>query len=413
MKKTSTWHDKQSAIGRKALAWVELQTRFMPGITGFALTRHLTKAAASLKLEESTINIILPSSLRTSDRVQLCESDISGCNILISSEKALRIAQMDDSLDGVKRLLKSKTSTKDYTRRNVFGQRGNTRAQSTFKRLEKKIRQQADRYRRAYRALLALDPNGQWQSTYRQLENEDIKLYARRRRNNGESEEDDEDKENAAPASNARVSARSNKRRRKGEGHRTNSWIWEVRRGSSEEDLNEADDGSFFYYWMFLHLISSLSISDLLRVLWARGKARGERWTEEVTIVLEEMRRTLSYCEWKSNWWKMRQNARTGCAELMDGLSAYALKQAHMWTTMADSFASEWEPIIRQFHLPSDWPSPYCDRFSGQAVCDGAANRNWTSRVKDVIRMASLQAQSKRGRLEDNSVDSPSSSESD
>lgn len=166
-KKTSSWNDRQSAIQRKALAWIEVQATFMPMIANLALTRQLIKPSATLKLEDSTIHIILPSSLRSIDRAQLSRSGASGCDLLVVSERALRIGQLDDSLDGVKRLLKSKISTKDYTRRNVFGQRGNTRAQTAMKRLEKKIKQQADRYRRAYCALLILDPDGEWRATYK------------------------------------------------------------------------------------------------------------------------------------------------------------------------------------------------------------------------------------------------------
>lgn len=246
-KKTSSWTDKRTAIQRKALAWIEHQAAYMPVIASFALSRQVPKPSACLKTEDQTINIFLPSSLRSTDRAQLCESDASGSNILLNSEKALRLAQLEDSIDGVKRLLKSKTSTKDYTRRNVFGQRGNTRAQTAFKRLEKKTKQHAERYRRAYCALLILDPDGPWRAVYQQLENSDLRLPVRRRGTNVNSEDESEEKENDNPLKriDRRETARSRKRKRKGEGHREDGWIWTTKRSSLEDEANEADDGTF------------------------------------------------------------------------------------------------------------------------------------------------------------------------
>lgn len=181
------------------------------------------------------------------DRAELSDPTMSGGNPLISAEKALRLAQMEDSLDAVKRLLKSKTSTKDYTRRNVFGQRGNTRAQTAFKLLEKKIKMQADRYRRGYCALLILDPDGQWRGIYQCLENSDLKIPLRRRNARGDSadeyEDGDKENENPSPTAGRRAKKTNGKRKRRGEGHRTNSWIWTLKRSSSEEEGKEADDG--------------------------------------------------------------------------------------------------------------------------------------------------------------------------
>ena len=52
--------------------------------------------------------------------------------------------------------------------------------------------------------------------------------------------------------------------------------------------------------------------TEILRVIWARGKACAERWTEEVALLLEEMRRTLAYCEFKARWWRECKDLRSG-----------------------------------------------------------------------------------------------------
>lgn len=153
------------------------------------------------------------------------------------------------------------------------------------------------------------------------------------------------------------------------------------------------------------------SFSEILRVIWARGKARGDRWTEEVVIVLEEMRRTLAYCNWKQNWWRERLNRRTIPTEVMDGVAAYALKQSDIWITLAESFASMWAPLIRDYNLPADWPPPYSINLPGQSSCVSAIGRNWVSRVVEALRQTSKQVP--LCRIQDHNATDSSSSDSD
>ena len=68
------------------------------------------------------------------------------------------------------------------------------------------------------------------------------------------------------------------------------SWIWTV--VSYNPESPEAKD------------------DNLLRVEWARSRARVKRSSEEVRLLREEMRRVLSYLDWKAEWWKSRQQAR-------------------------------------------------------------------------------------------------------
>lgn len=147
---------------------------------------------------------------------------------------------------------------------------------------------------------------------------------------------------------------------------------------------------------------------DILRVIWARGKARGDRWTEEVVIVLEEMRRTLAFCLWKSTWWRERQNTRSGSADLQDGATAYALKQAYIWESMAESFVTQWGPLIQRYKLPSDWPSPYNSPAPGSTITESAIDRKWVSRVA-----AALQHLSFRGTCDEPYLLDLSSTDSD
>lgn len=42
--------------------------------------------------------------------------------------------------------------------------------------------------------------------------------------------------------------------------------------------------------------------SAAVRVEWAKAKARRDRWTEEVELLREKMRRVLQSLEWRERW---------------------------------------------------------------------------------------------------------------
>ena len=99
-----------------------------------------------------------------------------------------------------------------------------------------------------------------------------------------------------------------------------------------------------------------MSRSAILRVIWTCGKARTDHWAKEVTLLREEMRCTLTYCEWKFSWWEQQVASCSGLLDLREGSSTYAIKQSEMWKTLGDRIDDEWTPLIHQYNLPSDWP---------------------------------------------------------
>ena len=98
-----------------------------------------------------------------------------------------------------------------------------------------------------------------------------------------------------------------------------------------------------------------------LRCEWAKSKARAARWAEEVQLLVEEMRRVIAYLDWKAKWWREQGDARLGEleADIADGVSAYAAKQAHIYTSMARSFAATWYHVLLANGLPIEWPRLY------------------------------------------------------
>jgi hypothetical protein len=115
------------------------------------------------------------------------------------------------------------------------------------------------------------------------------------------------------------------------------------------------------FYFIFLNGFLHLG----LRAEWAKSRARAARWAEEVQLTVEEMRRVLSYLQWKSEWWLARHSLRSGTTkELNEGLSAYATKQHALLQRMARRFAAQWWPVVSANHLDMKWPEHFMPQAS-------------------------------------------------
>lgn len=102
-----------------------------------------------------------------------------------------------------------------------------------------------------------------------------------------------------------------------------------------------------------------------LRSEWAKCHARAARWSEEVSLLVEEMRRVLWFAHWKVNWWGCQANLRQDQREdIQEGLAAYAAKQAAIWEEMGSRFSAEWYPLLRGNGLSTEWPEEYLERWA-------------------------------------------------
>jgi hypothetical protein len=92
-------------------------------------------------------------------------------------------------------------------------------------------------------------------------------------------------------------------------------------------------------------------------VEWTKSRARAARWSEEVTLVVEEMWRVLYFLEWKAAWWRSQGSHRdTGHPELQEGLIAYSIKQAGIFEGLAIRFATLWYPELAGANVDMEWP---------------------------------------------------------
>jgi hypothetical protein len=92
-----------------------------------------------------------------------------------------------------------------------------------------------------------------------------------------------------------------------------------------------------------------------------RTRARADRWSEEVTLVVEEMRRVLCFLKWKSEWWKARTTSRdVPDIILQEGLVAYSTKQAQILEALGGRFAAQWLSEFRGYNIEVEgWPSQF------------------------------------------------------
>lgn len=71
------------------------------------------------------------------------------------------------------------------------------------------------------------------------------------------------------------------------------------------------------------------------------------RWSEEVLLLQEEMRRVLEYMSWFSDWWTSHAAPPSTAHDpfLSEGLTAYAAKQADLRLSLRNHFETLWKDV--------------------------------------------------------------------
>ncbi|KAH6869702.1 hypothetical protein BKA70DRAFT_1379599 [Coprinopsis sp. MPI-PUGE-AT-0042] len=148
-KERADFHDKVMSWNRRVQTWREVQSK------------HLPCAAQLLPVEPAAdpkiVQLVLPSSLSPTLRSTVPK--------MAEIERKLRIAQCDDALAEIRR-----------QRLSGQGNKPNTRLRGIYNRMNAKTDRLADRYRAAYKALLALetDTKATWRSCLKFLAPKDV-----------------------------------------------------------------------------------------------------------------------------------------------------------------------------------------------------------------------------------------------
>jgi hypothetical protein len=234
---------------------------------------------------------------------------------VVEKERRLREAQADDALADIRHQRRIISGLWQFKKMKVDGT-GNkpcTRMRTLYNRFHLRMRRCASRYRAARNALLVLNPDGSWQVRLKELKEADIR---------GPGKDDD-------GTSNSRFEP---------------SWIWLVPRVHSAPDMGESEE----------------VLDDSMRVEWAKSQARKQRWEEEVLIIQEEMRRVIKYHEWRAQWWHDQGMRRKDANDAtLDGIAAYAKKEAHLCECLARCCAAHWLPALKEKDIIPEWGMPY------------------------------------------------------
>jgi len=98
------------------------------------------------------------------------------------------------------------------------------------------------------------------------------------------------------------------------------------------------------------------------RVEWSKARARSERWREEVMILREGMRRTLESLQFFKKMWSSL-GAPSNLVVLSqdpivrEGITAYAMYQSHIFTSLHHRFQSMWSGLEKEGDLITE-PMP-------------------------------------------------------
>lgn len=147
-------------------AWREYQDLYMPGV---ARLRSETTTSARGRQPESW-PLHLPSGVKNN-------GSVPGYHQLELIEFRLRCAQANDTLDQLRRHLRARAKLFAVKKLDVSGQKRNTRSWAYIHTIQARINADTSRYRAAFSALLALDPENtdDWKRSLRPLADGDIR----------------------------------------------------------------------------------------------------------------------------------------------------------------------------------------------------------------------------------------------
>lgn len=294
---------------------MKIQEVYIPAT---ALIRLQAEAAAPEGAEPvpaSSTPLLLPSSLPPRTVVETKFQDF---------EWRLRRAQATDALHSLRQSLRLQAHIVNFKYRFDRGQHENLRSNDIIKRVRVKVDDSVERYRVARKALSHLGPilkQTGWASALPILRDEDVRQMAHGLE--GDTE-----------------------------GHRTLSWIWTSQGIGGDRDV--AEDGVQEGMCIYLHLIWLSSNIDYaeLRIEWCKARARAMRWSEEVLLLVEEMRRVVAYHTWHAEWWEQQSVGRQDLTPTeAEGAVAYAFRQAHIRVAIRDHCLKVWDSVERYVSL--------------------------------------------------------------
>ncbi|KAF9541213.1 hypothetical protein CPC08DRAFT_756183 [Agrocybe pediades] len=285
------WTLRSNALRRKIANWIDVQHLYIPGLQ---IHRTTLAAAQKDKTEETAsydIELFLPSRIPSRARFQVQR-----------------------------------------------GRHTNTRSQGIVDRMQAKVANAAECYRKGREALVSLsDLLGKvgWERDLLELKPEDVRPLSDDEAVREKQRRKDKKKE---PKSVVSSEFGYNVTALVSEGHRTVSWIWRQSGG----DVDASTD---------------FRLHESMRFEWCKSKARLDRWSEEVQLLKEERRRVLAFFEHRAREWDslaLGEGDSEASWMLPDvvydetaiaGRHAYAREQADQFHRMHAHFLDVWKNV--------------------------------------------------------------------
>ncbi|KAJ8480768.1 hypothetical protein ONZ45_g15534 [Pleurotus djamor] len=261
----------------------------------------LTEKENTLANEPESAALWLPSAIPAADRARLSPD-------IFEKETRLREGQCYDALERIRLTQRAKRHVMATKHKHAPGQRAGAKARVDFDHLQSKINQAAAKYRAARAALVSLVGEEGVSSDLRVLQASDIRPPPAF-------------EPTPQPPKNPRQAATH-----LGEGYREVPWIWRMYPVSTEE--------------------TNVALNQGLRIEWAKSRARSLRWTEELLLLKEEMRRVRVSLRFRADLWRDRAKPwKTQPSDpiLVQGISAYAMRQADLYDRLLAHFTALWE----------------------------------------------------------------------
>ncbi|KAL0568471.1 hypothetical protein V5O48_013516 [Marasmius crinis-equi] len=336
--------EQRSVLRTKIRNWSLIRHIYMPGL--LRALQEMDEGFPDLTaedLEPEKIQLWLPSTLPGDKRTAACFEGLE------KMENRLRKAQCADALDSIQHTLKLKARMLHFKYANVTGQRQGVKSRTTINRIHDRAKSAAQTYRAARLALLSLRGKGPWELIYRELKDPDVCSYVDPehvkqgpgRRGTQEDEVGEEQSSISAGAAtregdgndiNLIINRRDKEVREEhgtGETRSVLSWIW-LNGNIDRTDGTDAND-------------------EVLREVWAKSRARAARASGAVSLVKEEMQRTMMSLTYTGKVWRIRIRMRVDVTPaLQEGLAAYALRQEHIQHRLERAFQAMWSKPLAQ-----------------------------------------------------------------
>ncbi|KAJ6447694.1 hypothetical protein C8R45DRAFT_948402 [Mycena sanguinolenta] len=306
--------ERGNKLRRKIATWIRLQTEFQLDVARFRERDDLTRAQAARMqptagVPVEALELWLPSK----------QARTPGTTIKLTHaryEFDMREARAYEALEEIRCLLLVRTHQYKFKDKNVSGVGGHTQARHVIEVLDKRIQREAGEYSAAcpWRDTVGSGVEGAGAEGHsrdaRALFSDPEKKKRKRKKRARQAEEE-------APREPPEM-----------------SWIWRTGLSSLAASASTSEEAAV------------KATNESLRIEWGKAWARAHRWTEEVDLLEEEMRRILVFLRWKADWWRGLVDGRVvDGVDVKEGFTAYARRQADIQDTMAARFTHSWQDV--------------------------------------------------------------------